>query len=106
MQDFEAFRVGLTGYCYRMLGAALEAEDAVQETFLRGWRNFAQFDPERGQLKPWLYAIATNVCFDMLRSAQRRAIAMDMAEPTVAGTPLGVPLPDTAWVQPMPDNRV
>jgi RNA polymerase sigma-70 factor, ECF subfamily len=104
MVDFEPFRIGLTGYCYRMLGAALEAEDAVQETFLKAWRN--RFDPDRGSLKSWLYTIATNVCLDMLRSSQRRALVMDLAAPTVAGTPLGEPLPDTAWVQPMPDNRI
>ncbi len=104
MTDLEAHRAGLTGYCYRMLGAALEAEDAVQETFLRAWRG--TFDPDRGSLKTWLYSIATNVCLDMLRGAQRRAIAMDLAEPVTPGTPLGVPLPDSAWVQPMPDNRI
>ncbi|MBP2324551.1 RNA polymerase sigma-70 factor (ECF subfamily) [Kibdelosporangium banguiense] len=103
MTDFEQFRVGLTGYCYRMLGATLEAEDAVQETFLRGWRNL---DRQHGNLKSWLYAIATNVCFDMLRSAQRRAVVMDISEPSAPGTPLGVPLPETVWVQPIPDNRV
>jgi RNA polymerase sigma-70 factor (ECF subfamily) len=104
VEDFEAYRVGLTGYCYRMLGAAIEAEDAVQETFLRAWRS--EFDPARGSLKAWLYAIATNICLDMLRSAQRRAVAMDLAEPAFPGTPLGEPLPETSWVQPMPDNRM
>jgi RNA polymerase sigma-70 factor (ECF subfamily) len=104
MTDFEPYRAGLTGYCYRMLGAALEAEDAVQETFLRALRT--RFDPDRGSLKTWLYSIATNICLDMLRSAQRRAVVMDLAEPSAPGTPLGVPLPSTAWVQPMPDTRV
>jgi RNA polymerase sigma-70 factor (ECF subfamily) len=103
MTDFEQFRTGLTGYCYRMLGAATEAEDAVQETFLRGWRNLGRQD---GNLKSWLYAIATNVCLDMLRSAQRRAVVMDISEPSLPGTALGVPLPETAWVQPIPDSRV
>jgi RNA polymerase sigma-70 factor (ECF subfamily) len=57
-------------------------------------------------VKAWLYAIATNVCLDMLRSAQRRAIAMDLTAPAALGAPLGEPLPATAWVQPMPDERV
>jgi RNA polymerase sigma-70 factor (ECF subfamily) len=105
VEDLEQHRVGLTGYCYRMLGAALEAEDAVQETFLRALRKIDQLE-ERDRLKGWLYSIATNVCFDMLRSAQRRAVATDMADPAFAGTPLGEPLHHTAFVHPMPDNRV
>ncbi|MFC0108167.1 sigma-70 family RNA polymerase sigma factor [Kibdelosporangium aridum] len=103
MNDLEQHRIGLTGYCYRMLGASLEAEDAVQETFLRAWR---KQDQRQGQLKSWLYAIATNVCLDMLRSAQRRVIAMDIAEPSRAGTEFSDPLPETSWIQPVPDARV
>jgi RNA polymerase sigma-70 factor, ECF subfamily len=100
------YRVELTGYCYRMLGAASEAEDAVQETMLRAWRNFDRFDERRGPLRPWLYRIATNVCLDMLRGAQRRAVALDLAEPSRPGAPLGRPLPESAWVWPAPDGRV
>nr|WP_042187034.1 RNA polymerase subunit sigma-70 [Kibdelosporangium sp. MJ126-NF4]CEL17761.1 RNA polymerase sigma factor [Kibdelosporangium sp. MJ126-NF4]CTQ91015.1 RNA polymerase sigma factor [Kibdelosporangium sp. MJ126-NF4] len=103
MSDLEQYRIGLTGYCYRMLGAGLEAEDAVQETFLRAWR---KQDQRHGSLKSWLYAIATNVCLDMLRSAQRRSVAMDLAGPSKAGTPFPEPLPETAWTQPVPDARV
>ncbi|MEU4740753.1 sigma-70 family RNA polymerase sigma factor [Actinosynnema sp. NPDC023658] len=101
--DLEAHRVELTGYCYRMLGGPFEAEDAVQEAFVRAWRTF---DPDRGSLRTWLYSIATNVCLDMLRSAQRRALATDLGPPAAAGTPLGVPLPAGAWVLPAPDARV
>jgi RNA polymerase sigma-70 factor, ECF subfamily len=99
----EAHRRELTGYCYRMLGGAFEAEDAVQEAFVKAWKTF---DPARGSLRSWLYKIATNVCLDMLRSTQRRAVPMDLAAPAVAGSPLGDPLPPSAWVQPMPDARV
>lgn len=102
----EPHRVELTGYCYRMLGSGFEAEDAVQETLVRAWRNIDRFDERRAKLRSWLYAIATNVCLDMLRSAQRRARAMDLTDPSRAGGPLGAPLPETAWVLPVPDGRV
>jgi RNA polymerase sigma-70 factor (ECF subfamily) len=102
----EQFRVELIGYCYRMLGSAFEAEDAVQETLLRALRRLDRFDEDRAPLRSWLYAIATNVCLDMLRSPQRRARAMDFGPASSAGASLGVPLPESAWVQPIPGSRV
>ena len=102
----EQFRVELTGYCYRMLGSAFEAEDAVQETLVRAWRHLDRFDQDRAPLRSWLYTIATNVCLDMLHSAQRRARAMDLGPSSFAGASLGVPLPESAWVWPIPDGRV
>jgi RNA polymerase sigma-70 factor (ECF subfamily) len=102
--ELEAYRGELTGYAYRMLGSAFEAEDAVQEAFVRAWR--AGYDAARGPVRAWLYAIATNVCLDMLRSAQRRARAMDLGPAATPGPDLGAPLPPTAWVQPLPDRLV
>jgi RNA polymerase sigma-70 factor (ECF subfamily) len=102
----EAHRVELTGYCYRMLGSGFEAEDAVQETLVRAWQKFDRFSETRAPLRSWLYAIATNVCLDMLRNAQRRARAVDLGPASPLGAPLGDPLPHTTWVQPIPDRRV
>src|SRR6476659_6903314 len=73
----EAHRVELTGYCYRILGSAFEAEDAVQETFIRAWRSFDRFEG-RASFRSWLYKIATNVCFDMKGASQRRARPIDI----------------------------
>src|SRR5690349_5996320 len=80
LDDLEAHRRELTGYCYRMLGSNLETEDAVQETLVRAWKASDAFEG-RSSVRSWLYRIATNVCLDMLRSRQRRATPMDMGPP-------------------------
>jgi RNA polymerase sigma-70 factor (ECF subfamily) len=103
--DFEAYRRELTGYCYRMLGSSFEAEDAVQETMVRAWRGFDGFQG-RATLRSWLYRVATNVCLDMLRGAQRRARPMDLGPSSSADTALGPRLPESSWIQPIPDARV
>ncbi|MFB4196983.1 sigma-70 family RNA polymerase sigma factor [Streptomyces carpaticus] len=99
----EPYRGQLTGYCYRMLGSAFEAEDAVQETMIRAWRGMDRFEG-RSTLRSWLYRIATNVCLTMLESRKRRARPMDL---TAAGSPEhppGAPLAETTWVEPIPDT--
>lgn len=103
--QLETHRVELTGYCYRMLGSAFEAEDAVQETLVRAWRGYDRFEG-RSALRSWLYRIATNVCFDMLNGRQRRARPMDFGPATTADATLGAPLPEVTWLEPMPDGRV
>jgi RNA polymerase sigma-70 factor, ECF subfamily len=101
--QLEQYRVELTAYCYRMLGSA-DAEDAVQETFIRAWRAYDTFEG-RSALRSWLYRIATNVCFDMLESRKRRARPMDLGP---AGAPVleNLRTPDQLWIEPMPDGRV
>src|SRR5579885_3595054 len=84
----ERHRPELTGYCYRMLGSAFEAEDAVQETLVRAWRGYGQFEG-RAALRTWLFRIANNVCLDMLDGAQRRARPMDLSTAGTADSPLG-----------------
>jgi RNA polymerase sigma-70 factor (ECF subfamily) len=101
----EQYRAELTGYAYRMLGSAFEAEDAVQETFLRAWRSFEGFEG-RAALRSWLYRIATNVCLDMLAARQRRARPMDLGPAQSADTPLPAPLPEVTWIEPIPDGHV
>jgi len=102
----ETHRTELTGYCYRMLGAGAEAEDAVQETLVRAWRSKSVFQG-RSSLKTWLYRIAHNVCIDMMQSPQRRSRPMDLGPSTlVAQARLGMPEPEHVWVQPISDERV
>jgi RNA polymerase sigma-70 factor, ECF subfamily len=103
--QLERYRAELTGYCYRMLGSAFEAEDAVQETFVRAWRAFDSFEG-RASLRSWLHRIATNVCLSMLNAPQRRARPMDLAPAQSSDAPLGSALPETTWIEPIPDARV
>ena len=100
-EQLEQYRSELTGYCYRMLGSAFEAEDAVQETMLRAWRALDRFEG-RSALKSWLYRIATNVCFDALSGRERRARPMDLG-PSGAPVPENlVELPEVTWLTPVP----
>jgi len=102
--QLEQHRRELTAYCYRMLGST-EAEDAVQETFIRAWRNFDRFEG-RAPLRSWLYRIATNVCFDMLDGRKRRARPMDLGpsrEPVADNLNA---LPEATWIEPVPDQLV
>ena len=102
--EFEQHRVGLTGYCYRMLGSSFEAEDAVQEAMLRAWKAQDSFEG-RSSLKSWLYRIATNVCFDMLTARQKRALPMDLGPCSQALDTLAAPTAETVWVEPSVDAR-
>jgi RNA polymerase sigma-70 factor (TIGR02960 family) len=105
IEDLEAQRVPLTGFCYRMLGCAADTDDAVQETIVRAYRNLGSYDPARGRLTTWLYRIAGNVCIDMLRGARRRALPVDMG-PAARGGDIGTPHPVDRFVDPMPDARL
>src|SRR5512142_1073752 len=105
--ELEEHRRELTAYCYRMLGSPFEAEDAVQDAFLRAWRALDRFEG-RAALRSWLYRIATNVCLDALAGRQRRARPMDLS-----GSPwqpvehsLTQRRPGTAWVEPVLDRQV
>jgi RNA polymerase sigma-70 factor (ECF subfamily) len=89
----------LAGYCYRMLGSAFDADDAVQETLVRAWRGLDRFDG-RAALRTWLFTIATHVCLDALKDARRRVL------PTNVTDELGPARPREAWVEPVPDRWV
>jgi len=105
-QALESHRRELTGFCYRMLGAGSEAEDAVQETMVRAWRAIDSFEG-RSSLRSWLYRIANNVCIDMARSPQRRARPMEMGPSTAtADVVLGDQREENVFVRPIADDRV
>ena len=102
---FEEYRRELTAYCYRMLGSAFEADDAVQETLVRAWRSIDAFEG-RAALRSWLYRIASNVCFDMLKGRRRRAMPIDLMEPGRGDGTVGGTLPEHVWIGPIPDSRI
>ena len=103
-RQLEDYRRELTGYCYRMLGSAFEAEDAVQETMLRAWRNLDRFEG-RAALKSWLYRIATNVCLDMLNGKERRIRPLELGPAGTIDSPLTTRSAE-AWLEPVPDANV
>src|SRR2546423_9661913 len=103
--DLEQHRTELTAYCYRMLGSPFDAEDAVQESFVRAWRNRDRFEG-RSAMRSWLYRIATNVCLDSLKSKQRRARPLDLGP---ASEPLESNLNVRSareWIEPIPEQLV
>ncbi|MFG2330363.1 sigma-70 family RNA polymerase sigma factor [Streptomyces sp. NPDC048604] len=101
----EQYRRELTGYCYRMLGSAFEAEDAVQDTMVRAWRSIDSFEG-RSSLRSWLYRIATNVCLDSLSAGNRRARPMDLTTATPVAQARLNERPEITWLEPVPDGRV
>src|SRR3989441_7095714 len=103
--QLEQHRSELKAYCYRMLGSPFEAEDAVQETFIRAWGGLDRFEG-RAALRSWLYRIATNVSLDMLNGRERRARPMDLGparEPIESNLNT---LPEVTWLEPVPDALV
>lgn len=102
VHNIEEHRTALTGHCYRMLGSAAEADDAVQETMLRAWRGIARFDA-RSSLRTWLYRISTNVCLDALAERSRRERPRDAGPEGSVHDPLES-RPRTHWIEPIPDT--
>ena len=94
----------LHAHCYRMLGSLQDAEDAVQETLLRAWRNLSSFQ-RRSSLQTWLYTIATNVCLRAIERRPSRVLPIDYGPPADPHEPLHEPLIETVWLEPYPDER-
>jgi len=105
LQMFENLKPELTGFCYRMLGSFDDADDAVQETRIRVWRSYSSFRRE-SSFKTWVYRIASNLCLDKLRKADRRTLPVDFSDPAVSVVEPRETLPEQAWIWPIPDNAV
>ena len=109
-RDFEdltdPFRRELLAHCYRMLGSVQDAEDLVQETYLRAWRSFDQFEG-RSSIRVWMYKIATMACLTALETRRRRLLPSDLAAPSHdAREALASAEPGIVWLQPIPDRLI
>ena len=106
MRAAEPFRRELLAHCYRMLGSVEEAEDVLQETYLRAWRSYSRFE-RRSSLRVWLYRIATNACLSDLEHRARRMLPSGLAGPSVEpDAEAGAAGPDVRWLEPIPDALV
>jgi RNA polymerase sigma-70 factor, ECF subfamily len=105
-QIVEEYRAEVHAHCYRMLGSLHDAEDAVQETFLRAWRGLGRF-AGRSALRTWLYRIATNACLDVIaRRPRGRLLPIDDGPPSTSRADLGQPVVESVWVEPYPDEAL
>lgn len=101
--ELEQYRAELSAFCYRMLGSPFDAEDAVQDTFVRAWRSRYRFEG-RAAMRSWLYRIGTNVCLDMIKGRERRLLPMDLGP---AREPLAEHLQvrsEKTWIEPIPEQ--
>ena len=103
--SLETHRPALLGHCYRMLGSVFDADDAVQETMIRAWKAWDQFDG-RSSVATWLYRIATNVCLDELKDRGRRAHPIEEGAPGVPSIEYLATQPNSYWIEPVPDARI
>ncbi len=102
----EPLRAELLAYCYRMLGSVHDAEDQVQETLIRAWRSYGDFEG-RASLRTWLYRIATNACLRALENRSRRPLPSGLGGPGQdPDAPLAAARPEVPWLQPFPDARL
>ena len=99
----DPFRGELLAHCYRMLGSVHDAEDQLQETLVRAWRSYGEFEG-RSSLRTWLYRIATNTCLRALETRARRPLPSGLGAPGEhpAGQ-LAAARPEVPWLQPIPD---
>lgn len=101
----QPYRGELHAHCYRMLGSAHDADDAMQEAYLRAWRGLARFEG-RSSLRSWLYTIATNTCLNQIQKRPKRVLPVDYGPKTDPGVGPGEPLVESVWIEPYPEEML
>jgi RNA polymerase sigma-70 factor (ECF subfamily) len=101
----EGHRAELHAHCYRMLASVHDADDAVQEALLRAWKGLPAFE-SRSSIRTWLFRIATNSSFDLLKKRKRRELPVSVGYPAAFGEDPGNPLFADSWIEPYPDRLV
>src|SRR5262245_58510692 len=104
-ERIEPYRAELLAHCYRMLGSAHDAEDALQETMLRAWRGLPKFEG-RSSLRSWLYTIATNVCLRVIERRPKRVLPVDYGPPADPHEERAAPILESVWIDPFPDEQL
>ncbi len=99
----EPYRRELQAHCYRIMGSLHDAEDIVQETFLRAWRRLSTYEG-RSSFRAWLYKIATNACFDALQKHPKRFLVQPYQGPADPLSPPAGPIAEPVWLEPYPDE--
>ncbi len=99
----EPYRSELHAHCYRMLGSAYDADDALQDAMLRAWKGLGRFDGKN--LRAWLYKISTNTCLDIIGKRPARTLPMDMGGPSDPAQEQDRPMVEDVWVEPYMDER-
>jgi RNA polymerase sigma-70 factor (ECF subfamily) len=105
VRQADPFRRELLAHCYRMLGSVHDAEDLVQETYLRAWRAYDRFEG-RSSLRTWLHQIATRACLTALENRSRRPMPTGLGAPSIDPADPLVEQPEVPWLEPMPDAMV
>jgi RNA polymerase sigma-70 factor (ECF subfamily) len=103
LADAQRYRRELLAHCYRMTGSLHDAEDLVQETYLRAWKSYEGFQG-KSSVRTWLYRIATNTCLTALEGRQRRPLPSGLGTPSSTGTEDIAEHHEVPWLEPLPDE--
>jgi RNA polymerase sigma-70 factor (ECF subfamily) len=101
----DPYRRELLAHCYRMLGSVYDAEDLVQETYVRAWRSYEKFE-ERSSMRTWLHRIATNACLNALETRTRRPLPIGLGAPNSDPGDVLVEQHEVPWLEPLPDAMI